>query len=270
MTAMVHQLESDARLFFQGAVLSYKALFEWFHPVYYLASKVAAPLGQILFFTFLGTYATGQGTASFYIVGNAVQLAAISGVFGVTMSIAGDRQSGTLPYLFGTPANRLAMFVGRAAIHVIDGMVGVLLGLMWGVALLGLDLSRADPWGLLLAVVAVSFSTSGLGLLLGSLCLITVNVMFVNNLIYFLLLIFSGSNLALNQLPMWMQVVSKGIPLTRGIEAARALIGGASLAQVGPLLIQEAAIGLVYLVAGYLLFRWFEFNAKRAGTLDIV
>ncbi len=30
---------------------------------------------------------------------------------GLTMSIGGDRWEGTLPYLFGTPANRLTMFV---------------------------------------------------------------------------------------------------------------------------------------------------------------
>ena len=51
------------------------------------------------------------------------------------MSIGGDRWNGTLPYLFGTPANRLFMFLGRSFVHIIDGMLGVVIGLP-GVSLL--------------------------------------------------------------------------------------------------------------------------------------
>ncbi|MCH7588260.1 MAG: hypothetical protein IIC78_09585 [Chloroflexi bacterium] len=69
------------------------------------------------------------------------------------MSISGERWEGTLAYLFGTPANRLLMFVGRAFIHVIDGMLGVVIGLSWGVMLLGLDLSKTDPGALALTIV---------------------------------------------------------------------------------------------------------------------
>lgn len=264
----LHAVVLNVRLFFQGAYLSYVALFAWLRPMTYLASKVAGPLGQILFFTFLGTYATGQESASFYVIGNAVQVAALSGIFGVTFSISGDRWAGTLPYLFGTPSNRLTLFVGRSLVHIIDGMLGVALGLMWGVLLLGLDLSQADPLALLLTILITSFSTSGMGLMLGSLSLITVNVMFINNTVYFLMLIFSGSNLALETMPGWMQAISTGIPLTRGISAVRALIDGSRLADVSGLLFEEIGIGVLYIILGYLLFRWFERQAKRKGSLE--
>ena len=267
---MIHQLTLNARLFFRGAVLSYIALFAWLRPITYLASKVVAPLMQILFFSILGSFATGADTTDFYVVGNAVQVVAMSGIFGVTMSIGGDRWNGTLPYLFGTPANRLSMFVGRALVHVLDGMVGVFIGLGWGALLLGLDLTRTDPLALVLTILVTSFSTSGLGLMLGALSLITVNVMFVNNMMYFLLLIFSGSNVNLATLPAWMQVVSQWLPLTRGIAAARAIIDGAPLAEVSPLLMQETLIGLAYILVGYFLFRWFEGQARRRGTLEMV
>jgi ABC-2 type transport system permease protein len=105
--------------------------------------------------------------------------------------------------------------------------------------------------------------------MLGSLALITVNVMFVNNLVYFLLLIFSGANVPLQSLPGWMQAISSALPLTRGIAAARLLVGGASLAEVGPLLLGELGIGLIYSLVGYSLFALFEIEAKRRGTLDL-
>ncbi len=87
-------ITDNLRLFWQGTILSYIALFRWLRPVTYLASKIVMPLAQILFFTFLGTYATGAQNASFYIIGNAVQIAAVSGIFGVTMSIGGDGGKG--------------------------------------------------------------------------------------------------------------------------------------------------------------------------------
>ena len=266
----VHKLVVNLRLFGQGAVLSYIALFHWLRPATYMASKIFMPLAQILFFTFLGTFATGRENASFYVIGNALQIAAISGIYGVTMSIGGDRWNGTLPYLFGTPANRLVMFVGRASIHIVDGMLGVVIGFTWGVLLLGLDLSNTDLPVLAVTILITTFSTSGLGLMMGSLSLVTRNVMFINNTVYFALLIFSGANIPLTTLPDWMRAISFVLPLTRGIAAARMLIAGGELTDVSRLLLGEFIIGCIYVFIGYRLFRWFEIQAKRRGTLETV
>ena len=266
----MNTLRINVHLFFQGALLSYLALFRWAQPMTYLASKVIMPLANMLFFVFLGTYATGWDNVSFYVIGNAMQMTTVSGIYGITMSISGDRWEGTLPYLFATPANRLTIFVGRAFIHVIDGMLGVVLGLTWGVLLLGLDLSQTSLPALALTILLTTFSTSGLGLMLGCLSLVTRNVMFVNNTVFFTLLIFSGANIPIASLPPWMQTISAILPLTRGIAAAREIVAGAELGQVLPLLNIEFGLGLAYLILGYLTFRWFEFQAKQRGTLDAI
>jgi ABC-2 type transport system permease protein len=261
-------IASNLRLFWQGTLLSYIALFHWLRPGQYAASKILMPLAQMLFFVFLGTFAAGREHAAFYIIGNAIQITAVSGIFGVTMSIGGERETGTLAYLFGTPANRVMVFFGRAFMHVLDGVLGVLIAFVWGVVLLGLDLSHTDLPALGLIILATTLSTCGLGLLMGCLSLITVNVMFVNNFVYFALLIFSGANVAVSQFPAAMQAVSAVLPLTRGIEAARALVAGASLADIGPLLYGELGIGLIYGILGYFIFAVFEDQARRRGTLE--
>lgn len=267
---MIQNIKANTRLFFEGALLSYIALFHWLRPAQYLATKVIGPVGQILFFTFLGRYSSSGQSPSFYIIGNAVQLAALSGIFGVTFSIIGDRWNGTLPYLFGAPANRLMMFVGRAFIHIIDGSLGVVIGLFWGVVLLGLDLSATDPIPLALVIILTTFSTSGLGLALGSLSLVTRNVMFINNTAYFVLLVLAGSNIPIDRLPALLQKFSAALPMTRGIIATRAIIDGASLTRIGSLLVEEFLLGLIYVLLGYTLFRLFERQAKRLGTLEVV
>ncbi len=239
----------ELRLFLDGARLSYIALFRWLQPHTYLASKIVMPLAQILFFTLMGIFAGGQTQASFFAIGNAIQLASVNGIYGVTMSIGGDRWSGALPYIFGTPANRLTLFSGRAFFHVIDGMLGVIVGLGWGVLLFHLDLGHTD-------------------LLLGCVSLVSIETMFVNNTAYFLLLVFSGANIPLAQMPAWMQSIAWALPLTRGIAASRQLIDGAQLSAVLPLLAGEVALGAIYILLGFTLFRWFEFQAKRRGTLE--
>lgn len=267
---MLATLRMNLRLFWDGAMLSYIALFRWLRPSTYIASKVFGPLVYMLFFVILGRFASGSTDVSFYIVGNAMQMTAWSGIYGITMSITGDRWDGTLPYVFGAPANRLVVFVGRAFIHVIDGYFGVVLGFLYGVTLMGLDLSNTHLGALATAILITTISTSGLGMLLGCLSLMTRNVMFVNNTVFFALLLFAGANVDIASFPAWMQTISYALPLTRGIQAARSLVQGASFSEVSALLSVELLYGLVYVGLGYALFRWFERQAKRRGTLEAV
>lgn len=266
----MNTVAKNLRLFWQGTLLSYIALFAWLRPVTYMASKILMPLAQMFFFVFLGSFASNGGKADFYVIGNAIQITSVSGIFGVTMSVGGDRDAGTLPYLFGTPSNRFIIFFGRAFMHIIDGAIGVVIALTWGVLLMGLDLSKTDFGTLGLTILITTFSTCGLGLLMGCLSLLTANVMFINNLVYFGLLVFSGANVEISSLPVWMQYVSNVLPLTRGIASARALAAGASLQDVTPLLVSEAGIGFIYGLLGYFLFAWFEYQAKVKGTLETV
>jgi ABC-2 type transport system permease protein len=263
-------IRTNLQIFWEGTLLSYIALFHWLRPITYAASKIFMPLAQMLFFVFLGSFASNGTKVDFYIIGNAIQITAVSGIFGVTMAIGGDRWNGTLPYLFGTPANRLTMFLGRAFLHVIDGMLGVVIAFLWGIILFGLDLSHTNLWALGLTILVTTVSTSGLGLMMGALSLITTNVMFINNTVYFLLLIFSGANISVDSLPVAMRFISNILPLTRGIAAARAIFNGASIQDISPLLVQEILIGFAYIFIGFLLFRWFENEAKRKGTLEVV
>src|SRR6188472_2585410 len=63
------------RVFFVGGLISYRGLFNWISPGMYVTTMLGSPLFQILFFTYLGRY-TNSGNDDFFIVGNAVQVAA--------------------------------------------------------------------------------------------------------------------------------------------------------------------------------------------------
>jgi ABC-2 type transport system permease protein len=82
------------------------------------------------------------------------------------------------------------------------------------------------------------------------------------------LLIFTGANVPVDQLPGWMQSISNVLPFTHGIEAAREVADGASLSNVADLLAVEIALGLAYGAFGYLFIRNAERLSLRHATLD--
>jgi ABC-2 type transport system permease protein len=84
-----------------------------------------------------------------------------------------------------------------------------------------------------------------------------------------MLLIFSGANIPVAELPKWMRAVSTVLPLTRGVACTRTIVDGGNLAQVIPLLRVELLIGVLLTALGYFMFKVFEIQAKKLGTLDI-
>ena len=72
-----------------------------------------------------------------------------------------------------------------------------------------------------ICVLLISATTAGLGLLFGSIGLIMRDAITIANVVYYLLLITCGINFPVSRLPAAIQVISYGLPLTRGVEAAR-------------------------------------------------
>jgi ABC-2 type transport system permease protein len=88
------------------------------------------------------------------------------------------------------------------------------------------------------------------------------------NIMFGVLLIFTGANVPVDQLPGWMQSISTVLPFTHGIQAAREVADGASLSDVSGLLAAELALGLAYGALGYLFVRNAERLSRRHATLD--
>lgn len=255
------------RVFFIGGLISYRALFNWLHPKIYIPTMLGGPLFQILFFAHVGRY-SGVADDSFFVVGNAVQVCAMSSIYGMTMTIANERYFGTLSPLLATPANRPALFLGRALPPIANGLLVSAFGFCVGLAFLDFDLEAATVPALLLVVLVTVISCTSFGMLLGAVGIRSRDVFFAANLMYFLMLLFTGTNVPLEVLPEWMEVIGRSLPVTHGIEAARGVAAGDSLATVGDLVWAEAVVGAVYAVIAYGLFRFFEAQGRRRASLE--
>jgi ABC-2 type transport system permease protein len=91
---------SSIRLLFIGGLLSFRALFGWLSPWILIPTYVIAPIFQILLFVYIGRAAKTQSD-EFYVIGNALQYAAIPCVFAMTNTIAGERYQNTLSAVLG-------------------------------------------------------------------------------------------------------------------------------------------------------------------------
>jgi ABC-2 type transport system permease protein len=261
------KLEVWLRIFFVGGNISYRALFNWIKPSMYIPTMLGSPLFQILFFSYVGRY-SGLRDDTFFVVGNAVQVCSMAGIYGMTMTVANERSFGTLSPLLASPASRVALFLGRAIPPILNGLIVSAFGFIVGALFLDFEMDPSNIPALAVVVVVTVFSCTALGMTLGSIGLRAKDVFFASNLMYFLMLLFCGVNVPLETLPGWMQAIGRSLPLTHGIEAARGVASDATLGSVAGLIRTEALIGLAYAALALSLFRVFEVEGRRRGTLS--
>jgi len=255
------------RVFGVGGVIAYRGLFNWIRPAMYIPTMLGSPIFQLIFFTKLGQYAHAE-SSDFYIVGNSVQVCAMSSVYGMTMAVANERWYGTLGPLLASPANRAAVFLGRGVPVLANGLFVSAFTFGIGMLFLGFSPGIDALPALALIVVVTVVSCTCFGMLLGSIGLRAKDFFFVANLAYYVLLLFCGVNVPLSVLPGWMADIGRCLPLTHGIAAAREVAAGASLASVSGLVWAELGIGAAYAASGFILFRVLEDASRRSAVLD--
>lgn len=265
MRSFVHWV----RIYLAEAWLGYHGRFAITSPFGYFAGKFGFPFFLMLFFIYIGKY-VGYTDPLYIVIGNVLLIPANSGLNGVTIAIGDERQWGTLSYVLGSPAPRLPIFLGRSLFYIVDGFVTSLLGLAIAAGLFHLDLARMDVPMLALSAFILAMTSSGLGFLFGSLSLITRDGWMITTTFLSALYILIGVNFPIRALPPVLQSVAYGLPLTRGIQAARLAIQGGGWDSVGALLAGEVLVGSVYVIAGYVWFRIIERRSMASGTLDAI
>jgi ABC-2 type transport system permease protein len=264
MTALVNA----ARIFVFGGIMSYRALFNWLTPWILIPSFLVGPIAQILLFAYLGRSA-GVASDEFFVIGNALQYAAIPCLFAMGNTIGDERQQKTLGIILSTPAPRVPLFLGRAIPVSLNGWRVALFALVVGGLMFSIDVPASAYLPIVLVSLVASFSCTGLGLVGAALALRVRETAVLANVIFGVLLVFCGVNIPLDRLPSWMAAVSPWLPLTHGIAAARSLADGATLGSVAGEVGKEAAVGAGYVVIGMVMLSYFEWESRRRATLEV-
>lgn len=257
---------TSLRVFLRGGVTSYRALFGWLNPWIAVPMFVIAPLFQLLFFAYLGR-ATDVASDTYFVVGNALLAASLPGLLGMGGSISGERAAKTLGMLLSSPANRVALFLGRTLPAIANGFVVSAFCFLTGALVLRVHVAASAVPRVALIIVVCAFSCAALGLCMGAVGLRVRNVISVSWIFVPVLLLVSGANVPLDRLPDWLQAIGAGLPLNHGIAGARDVVAGGTL---GRAVLLELVVGVVYTGVGLLLLRAFEFESRRTASLEVM
>lgn len=259
---------NNLKVFVSSAIFSFRAQFDWLNPAMWITMKFVLSLSQMAFFAFVGVFA--GASVPFIAIGNALQSLSWNTVFSVINITGHDKWDGTLPLVLATPAHRMPLFIGRAMIHVLDGLISVAISFAFAAFIFGVNFGQADVLALTLTVFLTAFTMAGFGLFIGGLSFFFRNPMVFANIFTFVLLIFCGVNFPVQSLPTVIQPISYLFPLTYGITAARSAISGGNLIQIAPTLALQLIVGFAAMVVGFLFFRSFENSARKTGKMEAI
>ncbi|HWI63693.1 MAG TPA: ABC transporter permease [Symbiobacteriaceae bacterium] len=250
------------------AKLAFRESYGVFSPLVYILFLLVRPMTQVLFFGLAARFATGNPDVTFQVVGNAVQVCALSSLLTVADVLVNERANGTLSLVTLAAKNRFMIFGGRLLVVGSHGLVSSTAALAVGALIFGVDLSQVHWPALVLSLVVTVMATSALGVALGGVGLVLRDLNLVGNILMVGMMAICGIQFPVTQLPGWLQVVAYSLPMTRGAAAARlAMAGGGP--EVWSLLGTEALVGCIWLVVGYGLYLWLERKARVYGTLDL-
>ncbi len=142
---------------------------------------------------------------------------------GLAASISREKEDGTLDGILVAPIDRLTIILGKAFAQTTRGLLqaAVVLGLailIFGVVVHGNILLVA-----LLLILGV-FSFVGLGVVISAIATRQETAMSIMMTLQFPMLFLSGVFFPIQQMPTFMQVISKVIPLTYAVQALRQVI----------------------------------------------
>ncbi|MFI0421725.1 ABC transporter permease [Spongiactinospora sp. 9N601] len=251
------------RAFWLGA-RDYMSIFTW---KTWLTNWFVRVVAQVSFFALVGRMVGSPEQTEFLLVGNAVMLAAMVGMWAVNM-VSWERSAGTLPLLAAGPTHPAVVLASRGSYLIIDGTVSASGALLVTAFLFGMPL----PWPHLAVVIGliavVAASAYCFGILAGSLLLGFRSIeMVVTNVGLVTLMLLCGVNVPLDFYPEPVQWVSSVLPLTHGLLAVRRTIAGDLTGALLPAA-QEVLVGAGWLTVCLLIVTTIIRRGRRRGTLD--
>jgi ABC-2 type transport system permease protein len=206
---------------------------------------------------------------SYVVVALAFNMFLFSTIYYVGEILDRERVRGTLPSLFLTPAARSSWMAGYAAAGLIETLGRVLIILLAGMLFFDVRLDPNLP-ALLVVFPLYLLSLSGLGLVLSGIGLLIKRSNSLSNLISPLFLLVGGAYVPVDNLPGWLQVIARMLPMGYAMDALTAITNErATLADVWSSTAPLSIFAVVSPIAGLLAFRWLDVMVRRRGEIDL-
>jgi ABC-2 type transport system permease protein len=259
---------SNARVAWYAIVSGANDYWAIFTPKSWIFGWCVRMLSQVSFFALIGKLLESDVQTQFFLVGNAVMIAAMGATFAMNMTTA-ERGNGTLSLLLASPSRPVLVFASRGVYVTADGIFSSLLGLF----ILGPAFGLSFPFPRVLLVIpltalvgfsAYCFSTFLAGVIIRHR---EVTGLLVNATIVILMAL-CGVNVPVSFYPAWLAWISRCLPITNGLEAIRGVIAGSPWSTIVAHAGGELLVMSVWLSLALATFGVFMRAGQRDGSLD--
>jgi len=254
----------------------------WADPFIFAIYSIIRPISSSLILVFMYMVVSRGNTSTelfaYIFTGNAFFMYVINVLFGIGWVIHDDREHyQMIRYIYISPIRMYYYFFGRGIAKMIVTTVAIIITMSFGIIVLKIPLAlSAANYPLLLFSLAFGiFIITCLGILLAGITMITAHHSFlltegVAGLFY----LACGAIFPIDILPIWLQYLSKALPLTYWLELIRRSVLGKSLSvtlsnysDVQLILIMLITTLILALFSHY-VYRSIEYVARKHGKID--
>lgn len=247
--------------------LSFKAMYQFQHPVKYILFRILDPLLYYLFFAGIGLSILGVDYLEFIIVGNIFFIIARTIFMNLINLFRYERMFGTLVLNLASPMSTMRLMMTRSVIPVLDGLIVAVVSFALAAWLFKFDIEWSMIPSLFVLGLAIIFSLLALSLILAGVGMLLNNVNLWLNLWLGAFQLFCGVNYPVHLLPYGLDKAALLLPITNGLMGVREVMNGASLGDVSHYVWVEILVGVCYLIVALFAIKWFERWAFKKGTL---
>ncbi len=217
-------------------VVAYRELLRFVSERSRLFSSFAMPLLFLVIFgagfnRIIGTMTPGVDFIQFMYPGIIAMTVLMNSVMS-GLSVVWDREFGFLKEILVAPLGRSGIVLGKAlgsaAVAIMQGIIMLILAPILGISITPMLVIKLIP-----VLIIISISLSGLGILVASRMRSQQGFQLIVQIIIMPLIFLSGIFFPVNNVPAWLEVISKINPLTYGVDAIRQLLLGGVMGQGG-------------------------------------
>ncbi|MCD6473724.1 MAG: ABC transporter permease, partial [Thermoplasmata archaeon] len=173
---------------------------------------------------------------------------------GLASSISREREKGTMDGIMVAPISRFSIIIGKSISQSARAFIQAMIVLVLAIALFHIKIFGGIGLSLLILIIGI-FSFMGLGILISSISSEQETASMIMMTLMFPMLFLSGVFFPIQQMPSFMQTISKFLPLTYMADALRrVMVLGVGFGQVALNVYIMMAYGIIFTIVAVPLF----------------
>ena len=254
--------------FFSQAWLYYKGRTAAFDLAEFLCLDAGYPIITLIFYCLLASYCFHAADLSHWVIGNAFLLCTYACIFGLGNIFGSERYFGRLRSIIASPCKKLPLILASGVFPALFAVCASVCGFLAGALVFRVDFSGVNLGLAALTILCGMGTATCFGLFLSVFGLMSDSMHLVLNIVSYLMMIFTGAEFPVSQLPLAGRAIAQLMPLTKTIAAMNTLFEPEQ-GKFWTLLLAELATGAAYALLARAVFGLAERSAQRSGRFDL-